>query len=107
MAAGNEAVTQTDRFDLRLRQLAKCGGNSIVLEKSFIIQNRITLEREKGRGAKKNWKNNSKDVWFATVSDEFVFHVDQIMLRRKVIAPYKDSSGCPKDWNETHWQNRK
>ncbi len=36
-----------------------------VLEEHFMIQNRITWEREKGRGAKTNWKNNSEDIWFA------------------------------------------
>ena len=29
-----------------------------VLEKRFLVQNRITWEREKGRGARRNWKNN-------------------------------------------------
>jgi site-specific DNA-methyltransferase (adenine-specific) len=38
-----------------------------VLLRYFIIRNRITWEREKGRGAKTNWKNNSEDVWFATI----------------------------------------
>ncbi|MDR2705473.1 MAG: site-specific DNA-methyltransferase [Planctomycetaceae bacterium] len=75
-----------------------------VLEKSFIIQNRITWEREKGRGSKTNWKNNSEDIWFATVSEKYVFHVDRVMLRRKVIAPYKDSTGNPKGWNETEFE---
>jgi len=32
--------------------------------KYFRLQNRITWEREKGRGANKNWKNSSEDVWF-------------------------------------------
>jgi site-specific DNA-methyltransferase (adenine-specific) len=75
-----------------------------VLEKSFLIQNRITWEREKGRGAKSNWKNNAEDIWFATVSKKYVFHVDRVMLRRKVMAPYKDSTGNPKDWNETEFE---
>ena len=72
-----------------------------VLEENFIVQNRITWEREKGRGAKTNWKNNSEDIWFATQSDVYTFHVDRVMLRRKVIAPYKDGNGRAKDWNET------
>lgn len=72
-----------------------------VLEENFTIQNRITWEREKGRGAKTNWKNNSEDIWFATVSGDYVFHVDRVMLKRKIIAPYRDASGRPKDWNET------
>ena len=73
----------------------------MVLEESFKIRNRITWEREKGRGAKSNWKNNSEDIWFATVSDDYTFHVDRIMLKRKVMAPYRDATGEAKDWNET------
>jgi site-specific DNA-methyltransferase (adenine-specific) len=72
-----------------------------VLEENFLLQNRITWEREKGRGAKVNWKNNCEDIWFATVSNDYVFHVDRVMLRRKIIAPYRDSPGVPRGWNET------
>ena len=72
-----------------------------VLEENFLLQNRITWEREKGRGAKSNWKNNCEDIWFATVSSNYVFHVDRVMLRRKVIAPYKNSPGVPRGWDET------
>ncbi len=72
-----------------------------VLEESFLLRNRITWEREKGRGAKNNWKNNLEDIWFATVSDDYVFHVDRVMLKRKVIAPYRNDVGRPKDWDET------
>ncbi|MEO1591495.1 MAG: DNA methyltransferase [Cyanobacteria bacterium J06632_22] len=39
-----------------------------VIEQHLTIRNRITWEREKGRGAKRNWKNASEDIWFATVS---------------------------------------
>jgi len=72
-----------------------------VLEESFLIQNRITWEREKGRGAKSNWKNNSEDIWFATVSEDYTFNVDRVMLKRKVMAPYRNGSGEAKDWSET------
>ena len=70
-------------------------------EKYFVTQNRITWEREKGRGAKANWKNCSEDIWFFTVSDDYYFNVDAVMLRRQVIAPYTDGKGAPKDWTET------
>jgi len=70
-------------------------------EKYFIPQNRITWEREKGRGTKSNWKNCSEDIWFFTVSDDYYFNVDAVMLKRKVIAPYTNSNGEPKDWTET------
>ncbi len=71
----------------------------LALRKFFKVRNRITWEREKGRGAKSNWKNNTEDIWFATVSDDYVFNVDAVMLKKKVIAPYRDENGKPKDWN--------
>jgi site-specific DNA-methyltransferase (adenine-specific) len=70
-------------------------------EKYFIPQNRITWEREKGRGAKSNWKNCSEDVWFFTVSEDYYFDVEAVMVKRQVIAPYTDGNGAPKDWSET------
>jgi site-specific DNA-methyltransferase (adenine-specific) len=70
-------------------------------EKYFISQNRITWEREKGRGAKSNWKNCSEDIWFFTVSENYYFNVDAVMLKRQVIAPYTNRNGEPKDWSET------
>jgi site-specific DNA-methyltransferase (adenine-specific) len=71
-----------------------------VIQNYFIVQNRITWEREKGRGAKTNWKNCSEDIWFCTVSDAYTFNVDDVMLKRKVLAPYTEN-GDPKDWSET------
>jgi site-specific DNA-methyltransferase (adenine-specific) len=65
------------------------------------IRNRITWEREKGRGAKTNWKNASEDIWFCTVGDDYIFNVEAVKLRRKVIAPYRNGDGSPKDWCET------
>jgi len=72
------------------------------LEDRLCVRNRITWEREKGRGAKRNWKNNTEDIWFCTKShdDDYVFNVDAVKLKRKVIAPYRDSEGKPKDWAE-------
>lgn len=70
-------------------------------EKYFIPRNRITWEREKGRGAKSNWKKCSEDIWFFSVSDDYYFDVDSVMLKRQVIAPYTDSNGKPKDWIES------
>jgi site-specific DNA-methyltransferase (adenine-specific) len=70
-------------------------------EKYFIPQNRITWEREKGRGAKSNWKNCSEDIWFFTVSEDYYFDVDAVMLKRQVIAPYTHANGEPKDWTAT------
>jgi site-specific DNA-methyltransferase (adenine-specific) len=70
-----------------------------VLSKYFTIRNRITWEREKGRGAKTNWKNCSEDIWFATVSNDYYFNPDAVKLKRRVIAPYTSADGKPKDWN--------
>jgi site-specific DNA-methyltransferase (adenine-specific) len=66
----------------------------------FTLRNRITWEREKGRGAKKNWKNAAEDIWFFTVSDDYTFNLDAVKQRRRVLAPYREN-GKPKDWNET------
>ena len=71
-----------------------------VLKKHFTIQNRITWQREKGRGALSNWKNGMEDIWFATNSKTYTFNVEEVKIRRKVIAPYK-VDGKPKDWEET------
>jgi site-specific DNA-methyltransferase (adenine-specific) len=73
----------------------------LVLDKHLIVRNRITWEREKGRGAKTNWKNSSEDIWFCTVSENYPFNLDAVKLKRKVIAPYTDDSGKPKDWDQT------
>lgn len=67
----------------------------------FMIRNRITWEREKGRGAKANWKSASEDIWFCTVSEDYTFHADAVKVRRRVMAPYRDAQGTPKDWQVT------
>ena len=71
----------------------------LVCDKYLIVRNRITFEREKGRGAKKNWKNNSEDIWFCTVSNDYYFDADVVKLKRQAIAPYQEN-GKPKDWTE-------
>lgn len=71
-----------------------------VLDRYFIVQNRITWQREKGRGALNNWKNGMEDIWFATNSKFYTFNVEDVKIRRKVIAPYK-VDGKPKDWEVT------
>jgi site-specific DNA-methyltransferase (adenine-specific) len=68
--------------------------------KYFQVRNRITWEREKGRGAKANWKNCSEDIWFFTNSDTYTFNVEKVKLRRKVLAPYRDEKRNPKDWDQ-------
>lgn len=72
-----------------------------VAGKYFNVMNRITWEREKGRGSLHNWKNCSEDIWFCTVSDDYHFDVDAVKIRRRVIAPYRDAGGRPKDWEQS------
>ena len=71
-----------------------------VLHEYLKVQNRITWQREKGRGAKTNWKNGMEDIWYCTLSSRYTFHLEDVMVRRKVNAPYK-VEGVPKDWEET------
>ncbi len=71
-----------------------------VLGDFFKIRNRITWQREKGRGAKANWKNGLEDIWFATKSNDYTFNLEAVKIRKKVIAPYR-VDGTPKDWTQT------
>ena len=73
---------------------------SRALARFFTIRNRITWQREKGRGSRSNWKNAMEDIWFATVSARCTFNLDAVRMRRRVIAPYR-VDGAPKDWEET------
>lgn len=77
----------------------------VVAAKYFKIRNRITWEREKGRGALRNWKNCSEDIWFCTVSGDYAFNVDTVKLKRRVIAPYTLENGDPKDWEKSEVGN--
>ena len=73
-----------------------------VMSRYLHVKNRITWEREKGRGANANWKNCSEDIWFATVDKaRYTFNVDAVKLKRKVLAPYTTTDGKPKDWKKT------
>ncbi|MEQ9362823.1 MAG: site-specific DNA-methyltransferase [Leptospirales bacterium] len=69
-----------------------------VCEKYFTVRNRITFEREKGRGARNDWKNSSEDIWFCTVSKKYFFDSDAVKLKRRVIAPYR-LNGTARDWD--------
>lgn len=72
-----------------------------ILGELFRVRNRITWEREKGRGASLNWKNTSEDIWFCTRGADYTFHPDRVRVRRPVIAPYRGSDGKPKDWTQS------
>lgn len=71
-----------------------------VLEKFFKVRNRITWQREKGRGAAENWKSGMEDIWYCTVSGKYKFNLAAVKQRRRVIAPYREN-GMPKDWFES------
>ena len=72
-----------------------------VIEERLTIINRITWQREKGRGAKSNWKNAMEDIWFAVKNpNDYYFDVEAVKMKRKVRAPYR-VDGKPKDWAET------
>lgn len=70
-----------------------------VMDEKLTILNRITWQREKGRGAKNNWKNGMEDIWFGVKNkNDYYFNVEAVKLKRKVLAPYKEN-GVAKDWN--------
>jgi site-specific DNA-methyltransferase (adenine-specific) len=75
-----------------------------IMRDNTTIRNRIIWQREKGRGAKTNWKNSTEDIWFGTKNDEYYFDVEAVKQKRKVIAPYREN-GKPKDWEETEEGN--
>ena len=70
------------------------------MEKELVVVNRITWQREKGRGASANWKNGMEDIWFGVKDPKnYYFNVEAVMMKRKVIAPYKEN-GEAKDWQQ-------
>lgn len=72
-----------------------------VMEEELTVMNRITWQREKGRGAKANWKNGMEDIWFGVKDpDHYWFDLEAVKLRRRVIAPYREN-GVPKDWKDS------
>jgi site-specific DNA-methyltransferase (adenine-specific) len=71
-----------------------------VCRRYFAVRNRITWEREKGRGAETNWKNCSEDIWFCTLGERYTFNVEAVKLKRRILAPYTDNKGQPKDWEQ-------
>lgn len=72
-----------------------------VMEEELVILNRITWQREKGRGARSNWKNSMEDIWFGVKdADNYCFNVESVKMKRRVIAPYREN-GRPKDWEES------
>ena len=72
----------------------------VIEETGLTVLNRITWQREKGRGAMNNWKNGMEDIWFAVKNpNDYYFNIEAVKMKRRVLAPYKEN-GNPKDWNE-------
>lgn len=72
-----------------------------VMEEHLTLLNRITWQREKGRGAAANWKNGMEDIWFGVKdAKNYYFDLEAVKQRRRVLAPYREA-GRPKDWEET------
>ncbi|MFI3267067.1 MAG: site-specific DNA-methyltransferase [Rikenellaceae bacterium] len=72
-----------------------------VISENLTIKSRITWQREKGRGAKNNWKNSMEDIWFAVKdANDYYFDIEAVMQKRRVLAPYKQD-GKPKGWENT------
>ena len=68
------------------------------IEAELTILNRITWQREKGRGSAQNWKNSMEDIWFAVKdSKNYFFNAEAVKQKRRVLAPYREN-GVPKDW---------
>jgi len=72
-----------------------------VMSRYFTMLNRITWQREKGRGAKANWKNSMEDIWFGVRNpEEYYFDLDSVKMKRRVLAPYRTDE-APRDWQQT------
>lgn len=98
-------------FQLMYKQLKKNGSAYVCIswqhspmfhlmleEVGFKIVNRITWKRDKGRGSSTNWKSMHEDIFFVTKGKDYTFNIDDVKIEKKVIAPYKDKDGNPKDW---------
>lgn len=72
----------------------------LVAEEFFAVRSRISWAREKGRGARCNWKSLAEDIWFCTKGEDYHFNVEAVKLRRAVLAPYRAADGSAKDWSE-------
>jgi len=79
----------------------------VLEEVGFYIQNRITWKRDKGRGSKTNWKSIHEDIFFATKHKQnYTFNSNNVMVKKKVVAPYRNEDGTPKDWWEDEDGNK-
>ena len=73
----------------------------VIEDEGLTVMNRITWQRDKGRGATANWKNAMEDIWFAVRDPQnYRFDIGAVKMRRRVRAPYR-TEGQPKDWEQT------
>ncbi len=77
-----------------------------IMNKYFILKNRITREREKWRWASSNWKNNIEDIYFWVNNEKsYTFNLDDVKVKKRVIAPYRNQEWEAKDWFTEDWEN--
>ncbi len=48
----------------------------------FMFATGLPGSEKKGRGAKANWKNNTEDIWFCTIGDDYHFDVEAVKLKK-------------------------
>jgi len=66
-----------------------------IMEKYLCVLNRITWQREKGRGAKSNWKNSMEDIWFGVADcNDYYFDVDAVKLKRNYCGIEMNKEYC-------------
>lgn len=67
----------------------------------FTVKNRITWQREKGKGSKSNWKNCIEDIYFCVKGSDYYFNPDAVKIKKRVLAPYTNKDGSKRDWERT------
>jgi len=70
-------------------------------ENYFVNPEQDYLGEGKRKRSQINWKNCSEDIWFFSLKNKSKFNIEQVKIKRKVLAPYKDTAGNPKDWDES------
>ena len=58
-----------------------------VLGKNFIVQSRITAERQIENIELSQWKNKISDIWFATKTNDYIFNQNYIVNGKNINNP--------------------
>lgn len=61
-----------------------------VLGKKFIVQSRITAERQIENVELSQWKNKISDIWFATKTNDYIFNQNYIVNGKNINNPKPD-----------------